>query len=478
MLFYVKRGLGVKFIGRESEVEKLRRFKRKDMASLIVIRGRRRIGKSRLIEEFAEEFSRSFIFTGLPPEEKVTAETQRQEFITQMQQQQIPRLGYDDWSDLFLDLAKHCQKGEVLIALDEITWMGSKDPAFLGKLKTAWDRYFKKNPELVLIISGSDSSWIQENILSSTGFVGRISYRLKLEELPLQSCHHFFSADASPYEMFKVLSVTGGIPRYLEEIKPKSSAERNICDLCFDSGGLLFNEFKQLFSSLFSQRGSTYTLILNSVKNGARTVKEIASALNRKPGGDLSHYLEDLIQAGFIQKFRQWHLTNPRAGELYRYRIRDNYTRFYLKFIEPLYEQIEENGSAELPIGWHTILGLQFESLVVNHSKELHHLLKIPDPELICAGPYFQTKTEKREGCQVDYLIQTKFDTLYLCEVKFSRKELSPDVITEVEEKIRRLERPKSMSIRPILIHVNGVTDELLARDYFANIIDFSDFLS
>jgi uncharacterized protein len=171
------------FFGQESELEALRRHKRKRIASLIVIRGRRRIGKSRLIEEFAKEFPRAYIFSGLPPEAKVNEEIQRQEFIAQMEQQGIPTIRKDNWSHLFFHLANHCQSGSVLIALDEITWMGSEDPAFLGKLKNAWDLHFKKNLELMLIVSGSNSLWIEKNILSSTGFVGRISYRLKLEEI-------------------------------------------------------------------------------------------------------------------------------------------------------------------------------------------------------------------------------------------------------------------------------------------------------
>jgi AAA+ ATPase superfamily predicted ATPase len=166
-------------------LEKLLQFKKKRSASLIVIRGRWRIGKSRLIAELSKEFPKAYFFSGLPPEAHLNEEIQRKEFIAQMQQQRIPRLGQDSWSDLFLDIANQCQKGPVLISLDEISWMGSADPAFLGKLKTSWDLHFKKNPQLMLIVSGSNSVWIENNILNSTGFVGRISYRLKLEELPL-----------------------------------------------------------------------------------------------------------------------------------------------------------------------------------------------------------------------------------------------------------------------------------------------------
>ncbi len=467
----------MKFIGREAELKQLRTFKKKKTASFIVIRGRRRIGKSRLVEEFAKDFPKSYIFSGLPPQKEVTEAIQRQEFITQMQQQQIPRFGSDSWSDLFFDLAKYCSSGPVLIALDEITWMGSKDPAFLGKLKNAWDLHFKKNSELVLVISGSDSGWIEKNILSSTGFVGRISYRLKLEELPLAACRQFFLPTASDYEVFKVLSVTGGIPRYLEEIQPELTPEKNICDLCFDEGGLLFNEFNQIFSTLFSDRVNTYTNILLSLVNGSKSIKEIALFLQRSPGGDLSQDLDNLIQSGFVQRIRKWQLIDPKKGELYHYRISDNYTRFYLKFVSPIHEQIKQARLIEPPPGWHSILGLQFESLVVQHHKELIHLLNIPFNEIIASGPYFQNKTTKHDACQIDHLVQTKYDSLYLCEIKFSKKELGVEVIAEVMEKEKKLARPKGMSIRPVLVHVNGVTDALLYSQYFAHVINFSDLL-
>lgn len=467
----------MKFIGREEELETLQRFKKRRTASLIVIRGRRRIGKSRLIEEFAKGFPRVFIFSGLPPEKNVTEEIQRREFILQMQQQRIPRFGGDSWSDLFLDLANHCKTGEVLISLDEITWMGSADPAFLGKLKTAWDLHFKKNPHLVLIVSGSNSMWIEKNILSSTGFVGRISYRLKLEELSLKACKSFFPEEISSYEIYKILSVTGGIPRYLEEIQPELTAEKNIGQLCFNAGGLLFNEFNQIFSSLFSQHAAVCITLLEAMKEGPKSIKELAHFLGRKPGGDISEYLNELIEAGFVQRYRQWHLSDPTKGELYLYRICDNYSRFYLKFIAPRRSQIKEGVGEELPLGWLSIMGLQFESLVVNHHRELHQALKIPPNEVLSSGPYFQTKTKLREGCQIDYLIQTRFDSLYLCEIKFSKKELGVEVVSEVREKIRKLARPSGMSIRPVLVHVNGVTDELLDLGFFAHVIDFSSLM-
>ena len=95
---------------------------------------------------------------------------------------------------------------------------------------------------------------------------------------------------------------------------------------------------------------------------------------------------------------------------------------------------------------------------------------------LLSASPYFQHKTQRKEGCQIDLLIQTKH-TLYVCEIKFSKEPIGMNIIAEMKEKIGRLKIPKGFSIRPILIHVNGVTDALIESEFFASTINFSEFL-
>ncbi len=119
-----------------------------------------------------------YVFVSLAPEEKVTAQMQRDDFAKQMQRQfMIPGLKTDDWGDLFWHLANQVSVGRVCILLDEINWMGDLDPTFLPKLKSAWDLYFKKNAELIIILSDSMSKWIEGNILSSAGILA--DYHLK-----------------------------------------------------------------------------------------------------------------------------------------------------------------------------------------------------------------------------------------------------------------------------------------------------------
>lgn len=103
---------------------------------------------------------------------------------------------------------------------------------------------------------------------------------------------------------------------------------------------------------------------------------------------------------------------------------------------------------------------------------------KITPHKIIQEGPYFQRKTTKHPGCHIDYLIQTKYNSFTVCEIRFSTKPIGPSVIEEVQKKIKALSLPKTTSCRPVLIHINGVEDSLIAKEYFASIVDFSELFS
>lgn len=465
-----------KFIGRSEELAGLKLLLKKKSASLIVIRGRRRIGKTRLAEEFAHAFSRTWTFTGLPPRVSGTHGAQIEEFRRQMRQQGIPPLQADNWGDLLYLVAKESARGRTLLLFDEISWMGSKDADFLGKFKIAWDLHFSKNPLLCLILSGSNSAWIEKNLLSSTGFIGRISHRLELKELPLRDCLSFWGGRSelvSSYEKFKIFGVTGGVPRYLEEMIPELSAEENIRRLCFRPSGLLFNEFDDIFSDLFSSQAGYYRKLLELLVNGALTPQEIIKKLDRQRGGDLTKALDELVESGFITRDYSWHLKDGTEAKQSRYRLSDNYVRFYLKYILPHRGKIEKGLMRDMPAAWLSIMGLQFENLVLNNLEALFQLLGIPLQEVVCASPYFQTQTARRNACQVDLLIQTRFQQLYVGEIKFSSQPIGVSVVKEVRSKIEALERPKGFSCRPFLVHVNDVAEGVIEADYFSHLIDF-----
>jgi uncharacterized protein len=474
-----------RFIGRTVELQELQRFLKKKTASLLVVRGRRRIGKSRLIEEFARSY-RFLSFIGQPPNEKTTREDELAEFSRQFSERlSLPRVTFNDWGDAFSYLARETTKGRVVILLDEISWMGSKDPTFLGKLKTAWDIQFKKNDQLILLLCGSASTWIEKNILSSTGFLGRVSQTLTLEELPLQDCAKFWPQNdghISAYEKAKVLAVTGGVPRYLEEIDPARSSEENIRHLCFTRGGLLVSEFEQIFNDLFLHDSPLYKRLVSALASGSKDHQEITRALGLRQTGRVSGYLEELTTAGFVKRDYTWDLRSghdrPKQS---RFRLSDNYLRFYLKYMEKKLTLIQRDifrfkSLDNLP-EWLTVMGLQFENLVLGSRARIREALALDLNSVVNENPYFQKANKGQAGCQIDLMIQSKFHTLYVCEIRFSAKPIGTGIIKELEEKIKRLKRPKNYSCRPVLIHINGVTQEVADSDYFAAIIDMGQQL-
>ena len=306
---------------------------------------------------------------------------------------------------------------------------------------------------------------------------------MPIVRIATRSAHHTGpgSRRATAYEKFKVLSVTGGIPRYLEDINPGQPAENNIRKLCFTPGGFLINEFNLIFSDIFLRNSEDYRLITAALASGAKETEEIQKLLQRRTAGSLPTYLRELELAGFISRDYSWSLRTGAAAKRSRFRLRDNYLRFYLKYIQAHRDQIERGTYELLSLGslpeWPAIMGLQFENLVLNSRRALHEILRIDPHDVLNENPYFQRKNKKRPGCQIDYLIQTRFGSLYVCEIRFSKDPVGASVISEVKNKIAALKLPKGISHRRVLIHVNGVTSDVVDSHYFAAIVDAGTLL-
>lgn len=473
------------FIGRERELNLLKGLLRKNGSSLAIVRGRRRIGKSTLIEKFGGTAERFLEFQGLPPREGITQLDQLRTFSEQLARQTgLPVMGFEGWPQALALLANQVHDEQTVILFDEISWFAGNEKDFAGNLKIAWDTEFKKKKQVVLVLCGSVSSWIDQNILNNTGFVGRISLQIDLQPLSLYYCNLFWgksTARISSLEKLKILSVTGGVPRYLEEIDTTESAEATIKRLCFEPEGMLFLEFDQIFSAIFTRRAGAYAEILRILSSGSHGLTEIAKESGNERSGHLSSYLADLELSGFIRKDTVYIPGNARKTRLQRYRLADNYTRFYLRYIENKHNTIKQglykrHTSLASIIRWDVILGLQFENLVLDNIQTLFPLLHIEPATIMSAAPYFQRKTLRHKACQIDLLIQTKH-TLYVCEIK-CRLKIGAEITTELQEKIARLKPPGTLSVRTVLIY-QGVIDQALQKEgYFDWIVSFKDMLN
>ena len=368
-------------MGRTQERADFRTLLQRKSASLITCQGRRRIGKSRFIAECAREADLFLSFSGLAPREGLGTRDQLGAFAEQLAKQTaVPRVVLDSWpAALQLLESQLPRRGSVVVLLDEISWMSIGDRDFAGHLKTAWDDRFSKHPRLILVLCGSVSSWIEENILNSTGFVGRCTWQFHLKPLPLNECAAFWgkrSSRVSPAEKWRMLAVTGGVPGYLEQLLPSKTADENVERLCFNPGGMLFHECRRLFHDIFTRRAETYEAIAATLADGPKTLLETSAALGRERGGTLAEALHDLELAGFVRRdaFFDPHTGKTRPRE-HRYRISDPYLRFHLKYVAPNEERIKkglyQHASFEKLEAWDTIMGLQFEALVLDSQESL-----------------------------------------------------------------------------------------------------------
>lgn len=471
------------FIGRRVELGRLQALYKKKTPSLMVVKGRRRIGKSRLILEFAKIIGKQkfWSFAGLSPQDGIASQAQRDNFARQLASiLKLPPMTFQDWSDAFEHLSLHIKPGDVIL-FDEISWMGSKDPTFIPKLKAWWD---KQTIHVLLVFCGSVSTWIEENILKSTAFFGRIHLTLTLEPLSISESAEFLrkiGIKISPYDTYKLLSVVGGVPWYLEQFNPHITADENLKQLAFQKNGLLVAEFDRIFHDLFNGKGATYKRILDSLKDGAKTLSEIREAIEFAHSGTLSQMMEHLIVAGFIAKQALWSFKTAKPLKQSLYAISDPYMRFYLKMIEPNLARISVDAYADISLqslpGFETHLGFQLEYLLLQNRPFILKAIGIHGADIVSDGPYRQTKTSTQQGCQIDYLVQTVTKNLFICEFKFKRREISSDIIGEVQNKVSRLKVPRGFASIPILFHLSGVADLVATSSYFYRIIDIVDFL-
>lgn len=445
--------------------------------AVATITGRRRIGKSRLVTEHAGRMGRKLVKIEGRDAPHAGDAAQLAAFAADLGSAVgTTGLGFESWNSAFNTLGTLAQGKEWIILLDEITWLARYSEECLAELKVFIDRHINGSGNQ-LIICGSVSQWIEQQINESDLFVGRISRKLSLQPLTLAESAQFWSQrETSPREILTALCVTGGIPRYLEEIDVRESAEWNIQRLCFEPSGYLSSELPNLIKSSFlsATRGSSlerYLKILTALSGNGKTPAEIEAATGIHNNESLSDSLSALTLSGLVSENPAWSIkTTAVHRRNVRYRVEDPYTRFYVKYIQPRLKEIAKGLYRSITLkqlpSWDTVRGLQFEVLVgqsmIPAILERLNLRGVPVQRF---GPYFQNKTARHPAVQIDYLLQTD-GTLYVCETKFS-KLIEGSVIDEVKDKIQRLGAPRGMTIRKVLIYSGELDHALRDSIYF-----------
>ena len=475
------------FYGRRDLEQQLEDLTGKRVSSFVTCRGRRRIGKSTLIEHFAHKIGARFIkIEGLKPRAGINNEDELSTFAEQLAAQtESEPTTPANWLFAFKRLDREI-KDDVctVVLLDEVSWLGQYDKTFSGTLKIAWDNMFKKHDRLIFVVCGSVSTWICDNIIDNRAFYGRRSLDLIVRELPMSECVKFWGEAAMripPREIFDILAVTGGVPKYLEEINPALSSAENLRRMCFLPKSPLREDFDEMFTDVITKQPTFTAKVLRALMDGACSLTEIADMLGVVKSGNITECLVQLVESGLLSGDVG---KNPVTGATMReqrYRIADNYVRFYLKYIEPVKDAIDSGAFVFSDLnalkGWPTIMGLAFENMVVNHVRDLLSPLHLENALVTSAAPYVKRGSRKTgvSGCQVDLLIQTA-ESFCLVEIK-RKTRIGPEVIEEMKKKVVAFPSVKGKALRTALVYDGDLDPVVPAQGYFDAIISFGRLL-
>lgn len=415
----------MKVIGRTREKQRLSNAINSSNPELIVVYGRRRIGKTFLIREVLKDhivFQITGLYKGSMKDQIKNFHNELSKKDKRLNKNSIP----NDWSEVFAQLENYINKltdkKKKVIFIDEFPWLATARSKFLMWFENFWNSYCTKRNDLVVVVCGSSASYMVKNIINNKGGLhNRLTFKIKLEPFNLNETKHFLKSKnitLENYDITQLYMIMGGIPYYLEKIKKGLSVAQNIDHLCFEDGGELANEFNEVFSSLFSDSGTHIKMIrtLSETKKGISR-QNLLDKCNLKQTGFTTNILNELIETGFVNQFRPF--GKKERNSLFR--ISDEYSLFYLKYIKAHKNQgagtWNKLSSKQSFKSWS---GYAFENLCLKHIGQIKK-------ELGISGIYTISSSWSNENAQVDLIIDRDDNRINLCEMKFYNRPFTID---------------------------------------------------
>ncbi len=256
------------------------------------------------------------------------------------------------------------------------------------------------------------------------GLHNRITKLIQLEPFTLGETEEFLKSkniNLNHYQIVQIYMAMGGIPHYLKNVRKGLSAAQTINEICFHKNGLLKNEFQNLYAALFDNPHKHINIIrVLASKWKGLTRSEIVEQTKLSDGGSLTHYLEELTTAGFISQYQPF--AKLKKDTLYR--LTDEYSLFYLKFIEK--QQIKNFEETYPTQTWKSWSGFAFESICIKHVEQIKKVLGISGI-LTNEASFVKKGNKDMQGLQIDMLIDRKDANINICEMKFYNAEFTID---------------------------------------------------
>lgn len=470
-------------VGRQKEISLLKRMLSSKQAEFLALYGRRRVGKTFLIQEFFQEQAAVFFkVTGTKDGSKTE---QINNFTARMSKAFYGRdilKRAESWRDTFELITQLTydlpENKKIVLFLDELPWMATPKSQLLQSLDYYWNEYWSNDPRIKLIVCGSSASWMVKKLIKNKGGLhNRLTETIHLKPFSLRETEQFLHSRGIKLNRQHILFLymaIGGIPYYLTRIKKGQTAAQNIEQLAFSEGAFFVDEFDNLFASLFRNHQDHIKIVKALAKNRygiikSQLLKEVGLSTSKNGGGQK---LDELEGAGFVMKFKPiYHKSRSTF-----YRLTDEYTYFYLTWIEPLHHTLQlqdmEPGhwqAMQLTPQWHSWCGYGFESICYKHLSRLRKALAIPPNAIAHSWQYTPSKGSTESGAQIDLLFDHQDDAIVICEIKYSNKPyvLTKDYVQKLQRKLtvfkQRTRSKKQIFIT--MVCANGLQNNLYADD-------------
>ena len=466
------------FIGRKHELDLIRNsLADRSKAQLVLIYGRRRVGKSTLIREALRREKRVLYFEGI---EGAPTRAQIDQFLDDLARQTgRVRLGARNWREVFQGLSEILSSGRWVLVFDEFPWMGAGRTRIVSELKLYWDRWVC-NRNLALILCGSVASFMTRHVVHSKAFHNRKTLEMCLGPLRPHEVSQFIPR-RSIREKAQLYMCLGGVPKYLEQINPRVSLEQNLNRLCFTSGGFFVDEFETLFKEQFRSI-RTYESLVATLAQAPASLSELSRRLETTRGGGLQEQVRNLVRAQFVREYRPLSIGDRHRTRTVLYKLADPFLIFYFRYLHKNRTLIRRNRGENLfrAIAGPTIqqyYGYAFERLAEDAVDTILGHLGLALADVESMGPWFQQPGRARRGAQIDWLIVRRDGIWTPIEFKYSTTKAGMDVVHEMEERIARLDVPDPVSIEPVLITANGTTSAVARLGFFTSILTLSDLV-
>jgi uncharacterized protein len=453
---------------------------------LVAVYGRRRVGKTYLVREHMKPH---LVLEVVGMHDQSTA-VQLANFQASLRQAFpiVPLVQPKNWLEAF-ELLRHCleqptqAKGKRVIFFDEFPWLATRKSSFVAAFENFWNSYASRQRDLAVIVCGSAAAWMIRNLVNARGGLhNRLTRRIRLEPFRLDEVQQYLQYRRLRWDQRQIVMAymaLGGIPHYLNLIRPGQSAAQCIEAECFRPEGMLRNEYRNLYAALFEsyETHEAIVKVLATSWTGLTRDQVLAKAL-LSSGGGVTKAIEELQLSGFVSE--TFSLDKKAKGSLLR--LTDEFSVFYwhwMQSVSATNSWLRQSSSRR----YESWCSYAFESICFKHLEAIRRAIGIADVETHAASWRYVAETgSDEEGAQIDLLLDRADHCINICEIKFSDNAyvISKSYAQSLERKLRvfRARSGRKQTLFLTMITPQGIVPNRYSQELVTNEVVLNDLFA